>query len=137
MRKIIASALVCFLIGFGGVGTARADSTSSRTAPCWKDGSTYGITECFVASYKQSDNDLNGLYTRIIGVLAAEDRQRLQQAERLWVAYRDATCTAERHLWDGGTGANPAYIGCLDDETRHRLDYLQTTYRLRLQKLAH
>jgi uncharacterized protein YecT (DUF1311 family) len=68
-------------------------------------------------------------------VLDPPRRRDLQRAERAWIDYRDATCTAEYRLWDDGTGGGPAYLSCIDDETRHRLDYLRMTYRLRLQAL--
>lgn len=117
-------------------GEAMAASTASRDAVCWKAGTTVSIANCFAASAKVSDARLNHLYGRIISVLNAGDRRRLQNAERFWVWYRGAACSAERALWDGGTGGNPAYLACIDDETRHHLDYLEATYRLRLQKLG-
>lgn len=113
-----------------------ADSTTSRASPCWTRGNTLDIVECFSEAGAQSDAALNSLYGKIIRVLDAEELRQLQDAERLWIAYRDATCDAEKSLWDGGTGGNPAYLACTDDETRRRLDYLETTYRLRLQKLG-
>jgi uncharacterized protein YecT (DUF1311 family) len=135
MHKIIARGLSTLIAGFALESSAVADSTSSRASPCWKEGNTLAISECLGASGEQSNADLDRTYGRIISVLDAGDRQGLEQAQRLWLAYRDATCVAERRLWSGGTGGNPAYLACVDDETRHRLDYLHTTYRLRLQRL--
>ncbi|WP_420873479.1 lysozyme inhibitor LprI family protein [Novosphingobium resinovorum] len=123
------------MAAFGLAGSALADSTSSRASPCWSKGGTFHIVECFSKVGAQSDVELNSLYRKITRVLGPEDLRQLQNSERLWVAYRDATCKAEKSLWNGGTGGNPAYLACVDDETQHRLDYLQTTYRLRLQKL--
>jgi uncharacterized protein YecT (DUF1311 family) len=117
--------------------TARAETASTGAdAPCWRDGTTVAIVNCFAASRKQSDAELNRTYARIMSVLDTADQQRLRKAERAWVAYRDASCDAEYRLWDGGTGGPPALLACLDGETRRRLEHLQTTYRLRLQRLG-
>ncbi|GAB7552704.1 hypothetical protein NRB_22100 [Novosphingobium sp. 11B] len=134
MRRSLALTLVS-MAAFGLAGRALADSSSSRASPCWSKGGTFDIAECFFKVGAQSDAELNSLYGKITRVLGPEYLRQLQNSERLWIAYRDATCKAEKSLWDGGTGGNPAYLACIDDETRHRLDYLQTTYRLRLQKL--
>ncbi|WP_416222423.1 lysozyme inhibitor LprI family protein [Sphingomonas sp. CD22] len=119
---------------FCGGGAAGAASTASSKAACWQQGTTAAISACFAASSKEADRSLNQLYGRVMSVLDPGDQQKLRNAQRLWVRYRDASCNAERSLWDGGTGGNPAYLACLDDVTRHRLDYLQVTYRLRLQR---
>ncbi len=134
MRRALASTLRG-LATFVSAGSVKADSTTSRTSPCWAKGGTFDIADCFSKAGAQSDAELNSLYSKIKRVLDPKDLHQLQDAERLWIAYRDATCKAEKSLWNGGTGGNPAYLACIDDETRHRLDYLQTTYRLRLQKL--
>jgi uncharacterized protein YecT (DUF1311 family) len=134
MRRIFAFALATTAI-FGSTRIAVAASTTSHSASCWGNGNTADITECFVGSASKADVELNRLYQKISLVLDPANLRQLQEAERRWIAYRDANCKAERSLWEGGTGANPAYWACIDDETKHRLDYLQTTYRLRLQKL--
>ena len=131
-------ALVFIIVNLAALGSAKsamADSTTSRASPCWTKGNTFGIVECFSNAGAQSDAELNSLYGNIVRVLDPENLRQLQDAERLWIAYRDATCKAEKNLWEGGTGGNPAYLACIDDETRQRSDYLQRTYRLRLQKL--
>ncbi len=37
----------------------------------------------------------------------------LRDMQRAWIAYRDARCEWEASLWGGGTGAGPAFVGCL------------------------
>ena len=136
MQRIVAFSLLGIAATFGSAGITVAATTTSHAAPCWAKGDTADITECFTSSASEADAELNRLYQKISLVLHPDNLRQLQEAERFWINYRDATCKAERSLWDGGTGQNPAYWACIDDETRHRLDYLQTTYRLRLQKLG-
>jgi uncharacterized protein YecT (DUF1311 family) len=53
--------------------------------------------------------------------------------QRLWIQYRDANCTAERDLYDGGTAASPAYLACLEAMTRARTRELAVTYAVKLK----
>jgi uncharacterized protein YecT (DUF1311 family) len=63
-----------------------------------------------------------------------DDRQKLEEAEQAWLKYRDATCTAERSLYDEGTGAFPAYAACLEEETRQHASDLRTTHGWKAEK---
>jgi uncharacterized protein YecT (DUF1311 family) len=83
---------------------------------------------------EKEDADLNGAYQRIVGVLTASDRQKLQSAERTWLTYRDQTCVAERDLYEGGTGGHAAYPACLEALTRHRIIELKQTYWWKVEK---
>ena len=136
MRVQSIVAIVAFTLASGAAAARTSEAGISADAPCWKSGTTVDIVNCFAASGKQSDADLNRTYTQIMSVLEVADRKRLQKAERAWVAYRDAACAAEYGLWGGGTGGPPAQLACIDGKTRHHVDYLRTTYRLRLQRLG-
>ena len=136
MRVFTIFAIAASTLVSGAVTAASGEDSTGLDAACWKGGTTVAIERCFANSGKRSDADLNRTYAQIRSVLEAGDRQRLQKAERLWVAYRDAACSAEYGLWGGGTGGPPAEMACIDGETRHHLDYLRTTYRLRLQRLG-
>jgi uncharacterized protein YecT (DUF1311 family) len=77
--------------------------------------------------------ELNAAYKEIRGKLDGEDAKRLVAAQRLWIQYRDANCTAERELYAGGTAANPVYLACLEAMTRARTKELRVTYAVRLK----
>ena len=49
----------------------------------------------------------------------------LRDMQRAWIPYRDATCVYEAAQWSGGTGAGPAYIGCLLSLTGDQALYLE------------
>ena len=76
------------------------------------------------------------LYKAIRRKLNGADAQRLVAAQRLWVQFRDTTCAAERDLYEGGSGANPAYLACTEEETRLRTNDLRTTYGWLIEKFA-
>ncbi|PWU00446.1 MAG: hypothetical protein C5B51_25155 [Terriglobia bacterium] len=60
-----------------------------------------------------------------IGFVPRGDGWRIQS--------RDANCTAERDLYEGGTAATPAYLACPEAMTRGRTKELVTTYAARLK----
>jgi len=49
----------------------------------------------------------------------------LRDMQRAWIEYRDATCGYEAAQWGGGTGAGPAFAGCLMRLTAEQALYLE------------
>ena len=49
----------------------------------------------------------------------------LRDMQRAWITFRDATCEYEAAQWSGGTGAGPAYVGCLMSMTAKQTIYLE------------
>jgi uncharacterized protein YecT (DUF1311 family) len=107
---------------------ARAQHMNSASAPCRNVSITIAMENCFDKAYKAADSELNQTYSQISKVLQAEDMQRLKAAQRLWIQFRDATCTAESNLYNGGTASAPAYSACLEEVTRQRAADLKTIY---------
>lgn len=114
--------------------TVPAQHMNSAEAPCRDKVSTAAIAECFHTAGKTEDAQLNQLYSKIMGNLQMDDRRGLRTAERLWVQLRDATCAAERGLYGRGTASGPAFLACLEEETRLRVKDLSTIYGWRLKK---
>jgi uncharacterized protein YecT (DUF1311 family) len=86
------------------------------------------MENCFDKAYRAADSELNQMYSQISEVLQPDDLQRLKVVQRLWIQFRDATCTAESNLYNGGTASAPAYSACLEEETRQRTADLKTIY---------
>ena len=107
---------------------ARAQHMNSASVPCRNIAITIAMENCFDKAYKAADSGLNQTYSQISKVLQPEDLQRLKVAQRLWLQFRDATCTAESNLYNGGTASAPAYSACLEEETRQRTADLKTIY---------
>jgi uncharacterized protein YecT (DUF1311 family) len=107
----------------------RAQHMNAAGAPCQKtSGVTIALDNCFARTYKAADEQLNQLYKQIRQVLTPDQQQQLLAAQRLWIQFRDATCTAESDLYKGGTASAPAYSACLEELTRQRTADLKTTY---------
>jgi uncharacterized protein YecT (DUF1311 family) len=107
---------------------ARAQHMNSAGAPCRNVAITIAMENCFDKAYKAADSGLNQMYIQISRVLQPDDLQRLKVAQRLWIQFRDATCTAESNFYNGGTASAPAYSACLEEETRQRTADLTAIY---------
>src|SRR5215469_14031697 len=78
-------------------------------------GSTAEVTACLVEGYKRADADLNAAYQKAIKSATEygpTDLANLKDAQRKWIAYRDAVCKAEFGLCHGGTAGGPVNYGC-------------------------
>jgi len=116
--------------------TAHAQHMNSPEAHCRNLTVTVELANCFSNSAKDADRKLNETYAQVLTVLQADDQQKLRSSQRHWVQFRDTTCKAERDLYEGGTGANPAYLACIEEETRLRTNDMRTTYGWRIEKFA-
>jgi uncharacterized protein YecT (DUF1311 family) len=121
-RFLLLAAAIC------SNSIARAQHMNSAGAPCRNVAVTVAMENCFDKAYKAADSGLNQMYSQISKVLQSDDLQRLKVAQRLWIQFRDATCTAESDLYNGGTASSPAYSACLEELTRQRTADLETTY---------
>ena len=107
---------------------ARGQHMNSAGSPCRNIAVTLAIENCFDKAYKAADSELNKRYTQIAKVLQPDDLERLKVTQRLWIQFRDATCTAESDLYTGGTASTPAWAACREELTRQRAAELKTIY---------
>jgi uncharacterized protein YecT (DUF1311 family) len=105
-------------------------------APCQGPASNGETTACFISASKAADEQLNKIYVRIGEVLSADEQKDLQAAERLWLKFRDANCSAERNLYAGGSAAPMVHAACIEANTRHRTIDLKAMYGWRLKKFG-
>ncbi len=118
--------LLTIFICYGS--NAKAQHMNSADAPCRNVSITVAMENCFDQAYKAADSKLNQKYSQISKVLQPDDLQQLRAAQLLWIQFRDATCAAESHLYNGGTASAPAYSACLEEVTRLRTADLGTIY---------
>jgi uncharacterized protein YecT (DUF1311 family) len=112
---------------------ARAQHMNEQDSPRAGVVVTVDLTNCLAKATDMAETQLNAAYKNLRGKPAAADGQRLIATQRLWIQYRDANCTAERDLYDGGTAASPAYLACLEAMTRARTRELAVTYAVKLK----
>jgi uncharacterized protein YecT (DUF1311 family) len=128
MITLYRSWLFLLAVFVGHDSIASAQHMNSAGAPCRNVAVTIAMENCFDKAYKAADSALNQRYGQISKVVQPDDLQRLKVAQRLWIQFRDATCTAESDLYKGGTASAPAYSACLEELTRQRTADLETTY---------
>jgi uncharacterized protein YecT (DUF1311 family) len=107
---------------------------NAKDGPCQGPSTTAGEYDCFYPASKKSDAALNRLYARVLTVVEGEELVKLKTAQRLWMQFRDANCSAEYKLYDGGSAGPTVKVACLEAVTRHRTEELQDMYGWRLEK---
>jgi uncharacterized protein YecT (DUF1311 family) len=70
----------------------------------------------------------------LLSKLDGDDVHRLAKAQQLWTEYREANCSAERALYQGGSAAPVVYVACMDAMTRARTEELRQTYAVKLKE---
>jgi uncharacterized protein YecT (DUF1311 family) len=106
---------------------------NEKESPCANVVMTTELTKCLSDAKDRADDKLNTVYKEIRGRLEGADAEKLTKTQRLWIQYRDANCSAERDLYEGGTAKYPVYFACLESLTRGRTRELQVTYAVRLK----
>jgi uncharacterized protein YecT (DUF1311 family) len=82
--------------------------------------STAGMADCVARETDWWDGQLNVHYTFLEETLNADLFASLREAQRSWIAYRDASCGFEYDLWSEGTIRTLIYAGCILDSTAQR-----------------
>ncbi len=120
MSYALMIALICAsLIGIG--------NDKQEQGPCPNALTQLEINRCAGEQFKKADAKLNGVYKRITDKLSSTDRANLLEAQRAWLKYRDANCTADR-LFHGGSLAPTIEAFCLQDVTETRTKELIRIY---------
>jgi len=112
---------------------AGAQHMNEKDSPCANVVVTADLAGCLSTARDSADARMNSVYNKIRERLDATRVQRLQAAQRLWIQYRDANCSAERDLYAGGTASGPAYLACLEAMTRARTKELEIMYAVKMK----
>jgi uncharacterized protein YecT (DUF1311 family) len=105
-----------------------APSQDDETKCCC---TTYDMSVCLSKIHEDVDTDLNKTYQKALqltGKFGSTDLQNLKEAQKKWLAYRNAACNAEYGLWQGGSGGPNAQALCVIRLTRQRTADLKNVY---------
>jgi uncharacterized protein YecT (DUF1311 family) len=108
VRRVLALAALAALLATPALAVDEA-KTEARYTPAFQqcldspDGqSTAGMVQCAGAELEVQDRALNAAYRTLIADLTPDQKAALQKAQRAWIAFRDADCTA-RYSPDWGS----------------------------------
>jgi len=94
-----------------------------------KASSTTSMVECIGAEHNAQDAKLNAAYKTLMGALSPDRKKQLREAQRAWIAYRDANCEFYFDP-DGGTIARLQANQCMLSMTAQRAAELEGFGRL-------
>lgn len=92
------------------------------------------MNEVAKKEFEKSDNELNELYNLLLKSLSGENKQKLVNAQKAWVKYRDAHCQAVTDLYQGGSAFYLIKYSCLKEITEQRIVVLKSAYQERLER---
>jgi uncharacterized protein YecT (DUF1311 family) len=85
-------------------------------------GSTPEMVDCLMAQHAHWDKELTIAYQRAIKDATAAEKEKLREAERAWIKYRDANCAY--YAAGEGTIARINAAACMRDMTQKRAEEL-------------
>lgn len=102
-----------------------ATATDAELSACMDKagGVTMDMVGCLSTAYEQQDKRLNAEYEALRERIEANRHTALRDAQRAWIAYRDANCAFYADP-DGGTLARVSANQCMVDMTAARADEL-------------
>lgn len=95
------------------------------TASC-TGADTVSIDACAQADFEAADVELNRYYRAALQRLRSEKEDKaaeaLVTAQRAWIRYRDAECSAVYENWSGGSIRTLMYLDCRTGLTKARTE---------------
>ena len=111
-----------------------ASSWAGDRIDCANAMTQYDMNKCASSDYNRADAKLNEVYRALMATLDSRRRQRLIEAGRAWMSYRDAHCRFETTESEGGSMHSLLYDSCLADLTKARTKELQSTLDCQLRR---
>jgi uncharacterized protein YecT (DUF1311 family) len=132
--------LVCLTVGpLVAIATGAAVVAQERTeAACHSEPNTGAVNACLAKVYADLDVELNAAYksgfmfidkAALQPNLSKDWKRAYQDAQRKWIAFREADCGPPvSYEWSGGSATGAMQLGCKIARTRERLATLKQRY---------
>ncbi len=104
---------------------------------CARASTTLELNECAARAQKAVEQTLNQTYQQALKALQQPDtetekfsatRQRLVEAQRAWMKFREADCEAVYLQYVSGSIRNLMFIGCMQKHAERRIDDLKAVF---------
>lgn len=114
--------------------SALAEDVCGASPACDNESSNVEYIGCLNRLAEEQDRTLNRLYGQVIALTQEYDKSGssapkitpvFRQAQRNWIAFRDAQCEAEYNMAQGGTAGGGYNANCLCTLTYHRNEDLR------------
>ena len=120
MRTIAAVAMLVV-----GASVARAqDAASARAVDCANATTQGAMNACAARDRAAADTELDAAFEALQDRVSDEGRDALDEAQRAWIAYRDAQCAFESAGTAGGSVHPMIVATCRAELTRARTERL-------------
>jgi uncharacterized protein YecT (DUF1311 family) len=107
--------IVSFLL-FGGLGPVLAQSSRQ-------------LVDEQIAKFEEADKEMNAAYQRLLDILNENGKSMLRQAQRTWLAWRDAQAEFDSHHLAGGNLRPLERYGSRTQTTEARTAKLREDYK--------
>ncbi|MCB1493819.1 MAG: DUF1311 domain-containing protein [Rhodobiaceae bacterium] len=117
------SAIEACLSGQRDQGLAGYDCIGTVSEPCLQteEGqTTEGSVRCLYRGVSAWDALLNTSYRDARTNFPVKLADKLREAQKAWIDFRDARCALEEEMYEGGSLARVAYLSCFQRETAIR-----------------
>lgn len=110
-----------------GVGLLVSSGMVTADPGCDNASTQLALTECSAQVYQSADDELNEAYQGLVRKLEASPAtlEKLRDAQRAWISFRDAECTLESSGVEGGSAQPMVRNGCLATLTKQRTERLR------------
>lgn len=105
-------------------GTVLEFVKEPKCVPCAEAQTQSGASYCAAQDMGGADKELNSVYGSIIEAFPKQ-RDRLKEAERAWIVFRDKFCAALAGYYEGGSVERELIGRCKADETRRQIQRLE------------
>ena len=125
MKTLLVTTLI--IISVLGI-VVFAQTKKPAQDPCKDPLSQFEMNVCSRRDYEKADAEMNKVYKQLMLELAgygSHPRPKFQEAQSLWIKFRDANCDSESALYEGGSIRPTIYYSCLADITRERTKRLK------------
>ena len=123
----IITAAFSVALGLTSLSSVAAEQAAD---PCKTQANTLEINECGKQELAKKDKELNAAYQQLMKKLTpadksddtnyAEVKKQLMEAQRNWIKYRDADCSAKYTLYQQGSIRGIVHLSCLREKTEQR-----------------